>query len=293
MSAARRRTAALGIAAALACGAGFTVPAASPAPSERRPLSQSVRFVLAGQVSGGGFAERGQRPDPALTAWAVLGLRAAGAAVSPAAAAYLERSQRDLRTATEVELVVLAQQALGRRSSPLEARLRELERADGSIGPTINSTIWGVLAVRALGERVSPATVRYLLRRQSRSGGWGWAAGVAPDSNDTAAAVQALAAVGVRGAPIARALRFLRRLQNRDGGFPLVRGRASDAQSTAWAIQAFVAARARPGRAAFAYLGRLRRRDGSYRYSARYATTPVWVTAQVLPALARKPFPLR
>jgi len=32
--------------------------------------------------------------------------------------------------------------------------------------------------------------------------------------------------------------------------------------------------------------------DGSYRYSKRYAVTPVWVTAQVLPALAGKPFPL-
>ena len=33
--------------------------------------------------------------------------------------------------------------------------------------------------------------------------------------------------------------------------------------------------------------------DGSYRYSTRYRTTPVWVTSQVLPALARKPFPFR
>jgi hypothetical protein len=32
---------------------------------------------------------------------------------------------------------------------------------------------------------------------------------------------------------------------------------------------------------------------GSYRYSRAYATTPVWVTAQVLPALVKKPFPLR
>jgi hypothetical protein len=37
----------------------------------------------------------------------------------------------------------------------------------------------------------------------------------------------------------------------------------------------------------------MRRADGSYRYSAAYATTPVWVTAQVLPASAGKPFPLR
>jgi hypothetical protein len=44
---------------------------------------------------------------------------------------------------------------------------------------------------------------------------------------------------------------------------------------------------------AFGYLHRMRRSDGSYRYSARYVTTPVWVTAQVLPALARQAFPLK
>jgi hypothetical protein len=91
---------------------------------------------------------------------------------------------------------------------------------------------------------------------------------------------------------ITRGLAYLRRLQARDGGFGLVKGRAPDAQSTAWAIQAFVAAGRPPGKRAFAYLAKLRRADGSYRYSKRYAVTPVWVTSQVLPALARKAFPL-
>ena len=47
-----------------------------------------------------------------------------------------------------------------------------------------------------------------------------------------------------------------------------------------------------PPRSAFAYLAGLRRAEGSYRYSRRYAATPVWVTSQVLAALAKKPFPL-
>jgi len=97
----------------------------------------------------------------------------------------------------------------------------------------------------------------------------------------------------VRGRPIDRGVAFLRRHQNRDGGFELTRGRGSDAQSTAWAMQGLVAAGRAPGAAAFRYLERLRRPDGSYRYNARYGTTPLWVTAQVLPALHRKPFPLR
>jgi energy-coupling factor transport system substrate-specific component len=105
--------------------------------------------------------------------------------------------------------------------------------------------------------------------------------------------IQALGARGVRGRPIARGIAYLRRLQNTDGGFELTAGRGSDAQSTAWAIQAFVAARLKPPAKAFRYLAGLRRPDGSYRYSKRYGATPVWVTSQVLVALARKPFPLR
>jgi energy-coupling factor transport system substrate-specific component len=97
----------------------------------------------------------------------------------------------------------------------------------------------------------------------------------------------------VRGPSIARGIAYLRRLQNADGGFELTAGRGSDAQSTAWAIQAFVAARVKPPAGAFRYLTGLRRADGSFRYSRRYGATPVWVTSQVLPALARKSFPLR
>ena len=87
------------------------------------------------------------------------------------------------------------------------------------------------------------------------------------------------------GKPIRRGLAYLLRLRNRDGGFELTPGRGSDAQSTAWAVQAFVAAHRAVPKGSIAYLSRLRRPDGSFRYSQRYATTPVWVTAQVLPAL--------
>jgi uncharacterized protein YfaS (alpha-2-macroglobulin family) len=99
--------------------------------------------------------------------------------------------------------------------------------------------------------------------------------------------------VGTSPAAVRRALTALSSFRNRDGGYALTKGRESDAQSTAWAIQALISAGQKPGKAPFRYLSRLRRADGSYRYSVRYATTPVWVTAQVVPALAGKPFPLR
>jgi hypothetical protein len=159
-------------------------------------------------------------------------------------------------------------------------------------GKLINATMWTILALRQTGEPAPPKLVRAVLAAQRPSGGWSWLAGGAADTNDTAAAMQALRSAGVRGAPIDRGVAFLRRHQNRDGGFELTGGRGSDTQSTAWAIQGLLAAGRTPGEPAFRYLQRMRRPNGSYRYNARYVTTPLWVTSQVLPALARKPFPL-
>jgi len=251
-----------------------------------------AEYVAAHQQSDGGFAEAGQQSsDPNLTAWAVLGLTASGKAPGRATGDYL--AMAPATSANDLALRILALEALGRSSDSFTARLEAMRRADGRIGTLVNSTIWGVIALRSAG-RPAGASVRYLLHAQRPSGGWAWYPRGAADSNDTAAAIEALRAsgVGASSKAIGRGLGFLRRLQARDGGFALVKGRASDAQSTAWAIQALIAANKAPGRRAFAYLAKLRRPDGSYRYSKRYAVTPVWVTSQVLPALARKPFPL-
>jgi prenyltransferase beta subunit len=248
-----------------------------------------ISYVTSHQQADGGFAEPGGRSSPALTAWAVLGLTAA--AKPPAgAASYL--ASAPVGDATDLALRVLALRALGADTGVLASRLESLRRTDGRIGPLVNSTIWAVIALRSLGRPAGTTTVRYLLRQQRRGGGWSWYPHGAPDSNDTAAAIEALRAAGRGGRPIRRGLAYLRTLQAKNGGFALVEGRAPDAQSTAWAIQAFVAADKRPPARAFAFLVRMRRSDGSYRYSPRYSATPVWVTAQVLPALAGKPFPL-
>ena len=249
-------------------------------------------YVASHQQSDGGFAEPGQRSDPSLTAWAVLGLTAAGREPGRSAVGYLEGSPT--RTANDLALRVLALDALGRNTDALVTRLEGMRGPGGRIGTLVNSTIWGVIALRATG-RPAGTSVRYLLRAQRKNGGWSWHPKAAADSNDTAAAIQALRAAGVapRSRSIRLGLRYLRSLQRPDGGFALGPGRTADAQSTAWAIQAFVAAGRAPPPRAFRYLAQLRQADGSYRYSKRYAATPVWVTSQVLPALARKPFPLR
>jgi hypothetical protein len=276
-----------------AVGAALAVALLLPAPAGAGAAQDAAGYVSARQQQGGGFAEPGARATPGLTAWAVIGLRAAGTPVSSLddARDYLLASAGGLGSLTDAELVLTALAKLGDPPRELVERVRGARRPGGAIGGTLNATMWGIIALRAAGQPAPAGSVRYLLRQQHRSGGWSWAVGGAPDSNDTAAAVLALRAAGVASShvAIARARRYLRGLQRADGGFELVRGRGSDAQSTAWAVQAFLAAKARPGAAAYRYLERLQRRDGSVRYSARYAVTPVWVTSQALPALARRP----
>jgi hypothetical protein len=255
------------------------------------PLAGSAAFLAGRQSPNGGFAEQGRTPDGPLTAWAALGLVAADG--SPAARAraldFLRADTAEISTETDLALRVVALAALGETvDEGLVARLRR-HRPD----VLVNATIWTVIALRAVGEQPPQALTQAILAAQAKGGGFAWSRGGRPDSNDTAAAIQALRAAGVAGVSVRRAVVALRSFQNRDGGFALTKGRESDAQSTAWAIQALLSAGERPGKAPFRFLSRLRRADGSYRYSVKYGSTPVWVTAQVLPALAGRPLPLR
>ena len=98
---------------------------------------------------------------------------------------------------------------------------------------------------------------------------------------------------------VRHALAYLKGAQNADGGFGQSEGYGSNAQSTAWAIQGIVAAGASAARfghktrSPLEFLASLRAADGSYRYSRSSAQTPVWVTAQAIAAVRRKPLPLR
>ena len=164
-----------------------------------------VSFVQ-GHAAGGAYAEPGGSSDALLTSWAVLGLRAAGAA-SPGSLAYLQSQEPSLQTSNDFAIVALAEQALGDRNEQLLSRLHV--QASGQIGETLNSTYWGVLA---LGHS-SRATTRFMLAQQTKAGGFAWSVHGQADSNDTAAALEALRVAGVHGRPVTRAVRFLRTFQ--------------------------------------------------------------------------------
>jgi prenyltransferase beta subunit len=236
-------------------------------------------YLKSQQQADGGWG------SPQLTAWSVLGLRAAGADTG-GALDYLVAHETELTKPTEIALVASAEAVLGHDPGALLARLPTRPSA-------VNDAVWQIFALRQSNRSVPASLVGYVKRAQTKSGGFPWSKGSAPDSNVTSWAVQALRATGVRGARVQRAVVYLRKLQAPNGGFRLVPGRAPDAQSTAIAIQGFVAAGVKPPPRSFTFLASLRRDDGSYRYSRAYATTPVWVTAQILPGLVRKPLPLR
>ena len=132
--------------------------------------------------------------------------------------------------------------------------------------------------------------------RAATAGSASPAAAAGSDIDDTGAALEAL---GHAGSHSSRAIGYLRRHQNLDGGFPSEPGGQSNAQSTAWAAQGLLAAGVDPGSlhrrgavSPLAFLRSLIAGDGHVRYSRTSDQTPVWVTAQAIMALDRKPLPL-
>jgi energy-coupling factor transport system substrate-specific component len=215
-------------------------------------------------------------------------------------AAYVARDGASVKDIGEVERTVLVLSAAGR--SPRDFGGRDLvstilakRRGDGSIAGYVSYTTFGVLALRSAGVSPGKRTVAWLVSAQNDDGGFAVAPSSTSDSDMTGATLQALAVVGrKRGGATQRAVGWLRANQNDDGGFGQLRGRPSNAQSTAYAVQGLVAAGADGATLtrALAYLRGLQRADGSVSYSKTSNQTPVWVTAQALMALDRKPLPI-
>ena len=307
---------ALAIAAALAATAAALTPPQAEAAD--RSQAKAISFLVRAQNADGGFgADRGRASDPLYTSWAVMGLAAAGR--DPRAVKrngrsgidYIVRNIARFRGIGDVERAILALRA-GRRSvrdvggRDLVAELIAKRRRNGSFAGLVNQTSFAIFALRAAGRSRNDRTVRaaagWIAGQHNRDGGFNFAGkGGASGIDDTAAALMGLVAAGKRGTrTVRRAAAFLAARQNPDGGLPLAPGGASNAQSTAWAIQALVAAgrdpdrvRRRGARSPLAYIRSLQVGTGAIRYSRTRVQSPVWVTAQALTALARKPFPIR
>jgi energy-coupling factor transport system substrate-specific component len=268
-------------------------------PGQARAASDPTGYLLNAQNRDGGFgAAPGASSDPLFSGWAALALAAAGhnpLDVSRGGASLLDyvRGGR-IDDVGALERTILVERAAGLGAQPDVAALRRKLGRDRSVSGQVNLTAFAVLALRAAGVPPPAATLGWLRRQENTDGGFSFAtAGSPSDVDDTGAALEALG----RGAP--RAIAFIREQQNRDGGFPSQPGEDSNAQSTAFAIQGLLAAGVDPGSlhrrgapSPLRYLQSLVAADGHVRYARGSDQTPVWVTAQALMALARRPLPL-
>jgi energy-coupling factor transport system substrate-specific component len=309
--------------AALAISTGLTVPteaaradgqhaqlSSTPAAqlAAASPAKRAVRYLAAAQNRDGGFGGgRGLSSNQLYTGWAALGLAAARRnprdqrrAHGRAITRYLRSQLGGLTDIGEIERTVLVLRAAG--VSPrsfggrdLVADIERRRRPNGSIAEYVSYTAFGVLALKASGAPIWGAATTYLERSQNSDGGFGIAPDTSSDTDMTGAVLQALAVVGRGGGEASRrGVEYLVRMQSPNGGFGATEGRDPNAQSTSYAVQGLLAVRGAPATLsrAISYLKRLQRSDGSFRYSSSSDQTPVWVTAQVLMALRRKPLPL-
>jgi energy-coupling factor transport system substrate-specific component len=310
------RSAGLGaVLAILAVAVGAAGPTTG-AHAADRAQTKAVGYLAKAQNADGGFgSDRGRGSDQLYTSWAVIGMAAAGRDPRTvkrggrSGVDYIVRNIGRVRAIGDIERAILALHA-GHRSSKVGGRNLVAELAgkrwrNGSFAGLVNQTAFAILALRAGGRSRSDRTVRaaagWLAGQHNGDGGFNFSGrGGRSGIDDTAGALQGLVAAGKRATrTVARAAAFIAARQNADGGLPLTPGGASNAQSSAWAIQALVAAGRNPARARrhgarspIAYLRSLQVSSGAIRYSRTSAQTPVWVTAQALTGLARRPFPI-
>jgi energy-coupling factor transport system substrate-specific component len=277
-----------------------------PARAGASEVSRAAEWLVAAQSSDGGWgASPGGKSSPEMTAWATLGLEAAGR--SPLGLARgghtpidylrshvdeLERSGDLARTILVLEGAEVDPHAFGGRD--LVSALAKRRRSNGSFEGWPGSTAFAVIALRAAGGDSVEQSVSWLVKVENGDGGWGDVPGSPSTADGTGAVMQSIPGTGAAK----HGLGFLRNAQRPSGGFALGGNGAVNSQSTAWAVQGMLAVGTDPatvherGKSGLEYLAARQDADGHYRYSDSSDQTPVWVTGQVLTATAGDFFPV-
>ena len=178
----------------------------------------------------------------------------------------------------------------------LIADIMRHRRRDGSFDGYVSYTSFAILALRRSGVSASSGTIRtaarWLERHQNSDGGFNVGGRGASGIDDTGYAAQALARGRAAAAPRAPRRASSPASRARRAASRSARGGAPNAQSTAYAVQGLVAAggHERAVRRGQAYIRSLTEPNGLVRYSRTGRQTPVWVSAQALLALHRRPF---
>lgn len=272
---------------------------------------EALDYLERAQNRDGGFGGSPRDSSNQLhTGAAALGLAAGGrnpldvSSGGRSAIDFIRGGAGSLRETGDLARTILVVEASGASARSFAGRnlvgeLASRERRSGSYDGLVNQTANAIVALRGAGAGGLAKSTRWMAEQQNGDGGFGFNAGQSsPDV--TGQVLQALAAGGRRGSTaVSGALGYLGRAQRRDGGFGQYLGTASNVQSTAFVAQGLAAVGKNPeafregGRSPLDYIRRLQAANGSIRYARGNGQTPVWVTAQAIPALERQAFPLR
>ena len=260
-------------------------------------------WLVSAQSSDAGWGpSKDADPSVATTDWAMLGIEATGhnpLDLPRNPVGYLRAHVDELGSPGDFARTILALEGAGvdPRSFAGHDLVRALvkrQRRNGSYEGWPGSTAFAVMALRAAGAEGIEQSIDWLVEVQNRDGGWGDVPGSPSTADGTGAVMQAIPHTSAAN----HALGYLRKHQRSNGGFPLGDGGSVNSQSTAWAVQGMIAVGADPGsireggNSALDYLAARQDDDGHYRYSSSSDQTPVWVTGQVLAAVAGKAFPI-
>jgi Prenyltransferase and squalene oxidase repeat len=283
------------------------LPALVPSSARASDASRAANWLESTQNGDGGFgASQGSDSSASITGWAMLGLEAAGRNPFDVAHAghtpvdFLRSSIGEVSSSGDLARTILALEGAGADPRSFAGRnlveeLRKRRAANGSFEGWPGTTSFSAIALRAAGASGGlDATLSWLSDVQNPDGGWGDVPRQPSNADVTGSVMQAIP--GTKAAQ--NGLAYLRKHQHAGGGFALGGSGAVNSQSTAWAVQGMIAVGADPanvdagGNSGLDYLAARQASDGHYRYSQSSDQTPVWVTGQVLVAVAGKALPI-
>ncbi|MCL5275057.1 MAG: hypothetical protein M1434_10000 [Chloroflexi bacterium] len=308
-----RRVRPLVAAVALFCAAAAPISIAQ-ADTVTDSGARAVTWLAKQQQADGGFSNGFTKgSDVGTTADAVVAFAAAKANVTAVKTSagltpldYLATKASSAKlTAGEYAKIAVAVESVGQNPSKFAGTnliaLIEAGYNDktGVIGENVYAHSIALIALAKAGAIIPGKAITTLVSLQSPEGGWAFMGTGGADVDTTAAAVQALIAVGMpaNSGPAGRGLGYLHSLQNVDGGFPYQSpsqyGTDSNTNSTGLVAQAIIASGDQPESWAasrgnpLSAIIILQQASGAYAYQGSFPADNTLATIGAIQALYR------